>query len=59
MNEDFLNKLQAEAHKQQKLHNTRIIPKVFDPITSFIGENSILVLITLSVLSAILVEVIT
>lgn len=57
MNENFIELLQQEAQLQKKLNTTRIIPKIFDPITSFIGENSLLVLITLSVISAIIIEV--
>lgn len=56
MNNDFLKTLQKEAQQQQKLYNSRIIPKAFDPITSFIGENTLLVLATLSVLTAIIIE---
>jgi hypothetical protein len=57
MKDDFLKKLQAEAQQQQKLYNSRIIPEIFDPITSFIGENSLFVLVTLSIFSTIIVEV--
>lgn len=56
MNDDFLKKLQKEARQQQKLYNSRIIPKAFDPITSFIGEHTFLVLIILSLFSALAVE---
>lgn len=58
MNEHFLKKLQEEAQQQQKLYNTRIIPEAFDPITSFIGENTILFLTCISVCTALLVELI-
>ena len=57
MNDDFLKKLQKEAQQQKKLYNSRIIPKIFDPITSFIGENTLLVLVILSILTTIIVEV--
>lgn len=58
MNEEFLKKLQNEAKQQQKLYNSRIIPSAFDPITSFIGENTLLSLVALSIVSAILLEII-
>lgn len=58
MNEDFLKKLQHEAQQQKKLYNSRIIPKAFDPITSYIGENTLLTLSLLAIISAIIVEVI-
>lgn len=58
MNDDFLKKLQNEAQQQQKLYNSRIFPKAFDPITSFIGENTFSTLIFLSFFSAVLVEMI-
>lgn len=57
MNDDFLKKLQKEAQQQQKLYGSRIIPKAFDPITSFVGENTLLVLITLSIFTALSVEI--
>lgn len=58
MNDNFLKKLQNEARQQQKLYNSRILPKAFDPITSFIGENTFLVIIFLSFFSAVIVEMI-
>ena len=57
MNDDFLIQLQQEAKIQQKLYSSRIIPKVFDPLTSFIGENSLIFLVILAVLSAVFIEV--
>lgn len=56
MNEDFLKKLQDEAQQQQKLYSSRIIPKAFDPLTSFIGENTLVVLVFLAIFSALVVE---
>lgn len=56
MNEDFLQRLQKEAQNQHKLYNSRIIPKAFDPLTSFIGENALFTLSFLSVVSAVVVE---
>lgn len=58
MNEDFLKKLQDEAQQQQKLYNSRIIPKAFDPLTSFIGEHTLVVLFLLATVSALVVELI-
>jgi len=58
MNEDFLKKLQQEAGLQKKLYTSRIIPKAFDPITSFIGENSLLFLTLVAFITAIFVEVV-
>lgn len=58
MNDDFLKKLQQEAVQQKKLYNSRVIPKAFDPITSFIGENTLLSLFLISILSAVIVEVV-
>jgi len=56
MSTDFLQQLQAEAKLQKKLHSSRIIPKAFDPITSFIGENSLFSLIIFSIISAVIIE---
>lgn len=58
MNDDFLKKLQQEAVQQKKLYNSRVIPKAFDPITSFIGENTLLSLSLISIFSAVIVEVV-
>lgn len=58
MNETFLKKLQAEAQQQQKLYTSRIIPKAFDPLTSFIGENTLLFLTCLSVFTAVFLEIV-
>jgi hypothetical protein len=58
MNEDFLQQLQKEAKLQQKLYSSRIIPKAFDPLTSFIGENSFVSLVFLSLMSAVIIELI-
>lgn len=56
MTTDFLQQLQAEAKLQKKLYTSRILPKAFDPITSFIGENSLFSLILISIISAVIVE---
>lgn len=58
MNEIFLKKLQAEAQQQQKLYKSRIIPQAFDPLTSFIGENTLSFLTSISILTAVVVEII-
>ncbi len=58
MNETFLKKLQAEAQQQQKLYTSRIIPKAFDPLTSFIGENTLVFLTALSIFTAVVVELV-
>ena len=58
MNETFLKKLQAEAQQQHKLYSSRIIPKAFDPLTSFIGENTLLFLTGMSIFTAMLVELV-
>ncbi|GIK84468.1 MAG: hypothetical protein BroJett025_10900 [Patescibacteria group bacterium] len=58
MTNDFLKQLQNEAKQQQKLYSSRIIPQPFDPLTSFIGEHTFVVLSVLSVLSAIIVELV-
>jgi len=58
MKNDFLKKLQEEAKQQGKISSTRILPSAFDPITSFIGENTLLTLLILSILSAVVVELI-
>jgi len=58
MNDDFLKKLQNEAQQQKKLYNSRIIPKAFDPLTSFIGENTLLTLFSFSFLSSLMLELI-
>ena len=57
MNQDFLKKLQAEAKQQKKISQTRIIPSAFDPVTSYIGENTVVVLLVLSIFTAIVLEV--
>lgn len=58
MNQDFLAQLQQEAKLQKKLYSSRILPKFFDPVTSFIGENTLLVLTVLAVVSALVIEII-
>jgi hypothetical protein len=56
MNNNFLKQLQAEAKQQEKISSSRILPSALDPITSFIGENTLLTLAVLSIISAIVVE---
>ena len=56
MNEDFLRKLQSEAKQQKKLYSSRILPPALDPITSYVGENSFLVISLLSIFSATILE---
>lgn len=56
MNESFLKLLQKEAQQQKKLYETRILPKQFDPLTSFIGENSFLSLVIISFITAVFLE---
>lgn len=58
MKNDFLTKLQQEASAQKKLNQERIFPEVFDEVTSFIGIYSWQVLLVLSILTAILVEIV-
>lgn len=56
--QEFLQKLQAEAVFQKKLHDYRLLPKKVDSITSFIGTHSWQVILVLSVLTAVVLEVI-
>lgn len=58
MSNSFVKQLQQEAKLQKKLYETRIIPKQFDPITSFIGENALATLFGLAVVSAIFLELV-
>jgi len=56
MNNDFLLKLQQEAIIQKKLNEDRLFPEFFDGLTSFIGVYSWQTLLVLSIITAILVE---
>lgn len=56
MKSDFLQKLQKEAEQQKVLHETRLLPQSLDFLTSFIGNNSLLVLFSLSLVSALFLQ---
>jgi hypothetical protein len=58
MTEEFLDKLIREAELQQKLHKTRLFPASLDFFTSFIGNNSLVILLVLAFFSALAIEII-
>lgn len=54
---DFLAKLQEEAALQAKLEHHRLLPPQLDFITSFIGRYPWQVLLTLSGITALVIEI--
>ena len=56
MKNNFLTELQQEAKVQKKLNEGRIFPEFLDDVTSFIGVYSWQALLSLSLITAIFVE---
>jgi hypothetical protein len=52
----FLDQLQLQAKKQAKLHETRLLPRQLDSITSFVGNYPWQVLLALSGITALVIE---
>ena len=55
---EFLAKLQTEAEFQKKLSKTRLLPRQVDAVSAFVGTHVWQVVLSLSLLSAFLLEVI-
>lgn len=53
----FIHTLQQEAKQQSSLSQTRILPESLDPLSALIGNYPWQVLLTISGLTAIVVEV--
>ena len=55
---EFLDKLQKEAEFQKKLSQSRLLPKQVDVVTAFIGTHVWQTLLFLSIVTALILEVI-
>ena len=55
---DFLAQLEFQAKKQAVLHEKRLIPRQLDWFTSLVGNYPWQTILTLSLLTAVLIEAI-
>lgn len=54
----FLEKLQAEANFQQEIFKNRVLPTKVDAITAYIGTHSWQTILVLSFVTAVLLEIV-
>lgn len=58
-NSDFLERLQAEAQLQAKIHQDRWLPSQLDPVATLIAQYSWQTLIVAAVMTSIILRLLT
>lgn len=54
---DFLQQLEAQAHKQAVLHEKRLIPRQLDWFTSLVGNYPWQIIALVSLITAVVIEI--